>query len=302
VFALAGTTVATPVALDVMLHARPASGCAAAAVTVTVSVVELRGARLAEDGAIVTLATGASIRTVAAPPALPLVAVMLAVPALTNDALIATSPFTSDIPLAGAAVATAGLLEPIVTTRPETGLFAPSRSRTVPGMEPAPINESVENVTVTEDTAATTLTVSAPVFPSTFAEMVALPGETAVIKPVDAFTVATPLALVLQFTGRPVNTLLLASRREAVACSVAVPMIESAGAVTVTVLTADRILTTNGALVLPSLDAVTFVVPGPTAVISAVAFTVATPAALLLHVVGRPVSTALPASRSVAAA
>ena len=58
----------------------------------------------------------------------------------------------------------------------------------------------------------------------------------------------------------------------------------------------------SGALVFPSLDAVTLVVPGLTAVINPVAFTVATPVALLLHVVGLPVSTALPASRSVAVA
>ena len=302
VFALAGATEATPEALEVMVHARPASGWAAAPVTVTVSVVVARGTSVADDGAMVTLATGASIRTVAAPTALPLLAVILAVPALTKDAVIATSPDAFDIPFGGATVATAVLLEPIVTARPGTGLLDASRSRTVPGMEPAPITESVGNETMRDDTAGTTFTLSVPVFPSTFAEIIALPGETAVITPVEGFTVATPLALVLQLTGRPVSTLLLASRRVAVAWSVPEAMIESAGALTVTVLTAARILTTRGALVFPSLDAVMLVVPVPTAVINPVAFTVATPVALLAHVVGLPVSTALPASRSVTVA
>src|SRR5687767_5499975 len=95
----------------------------------------------------------------------------------------------------------------------------------------------VDGATVTEATGmGTTVTAAVPLFPSLVAVIVALPAAAPVTSPL-AETVATPLALVVHVTPRPVSTLPAASRSVAVSCTVE-PSCTLAGAgVTVTVAT-----------------------------------------------------------------
>ena len=84
--------------------------------------------------------------------------------------------------------------------------------------------------------ATVTVMAAVPGRPSLVAVMVAGPAATPVTSPL-AETVATPLALVVHVTGRPVSTLPLASRSVAASCTVAPTCTLAGVGVTVTVAT-----------------------------------------------------------------
>src|SRR5687767_6281152 len=132
------------------------------------------------------------------------------------------------------------------------------------------------------------LTVSAdvPVFPSTAAAIVTVPGPTPVTNPVDD-TVAREASLVDQATGRPARVPPWASLGTAVSCSVCVTTTSSAEGVTATFATGTDDTVTATTADFPSLVAEMTAPPGATAVMSPVALTVATAVALLDHAMPR---------------
>jgi len=147
-----------------------------------------------------------------------------------------------------------------------------------------------------------TVIADCPVFPSLVAVIVALPAATAVTKP-DAEIVAMTELLELQVTVRPVSVLLFASR--VVADNWTVPPIARvavAGATDTdaTGIGAGALTVIADCAVLPSLAAVICADPAAIAVARPSAETVAIPLLLELHVVVRPVSVLLFASRVVA--
>jgi hypothetical protein len=147
-------------------------------------------------GATVTLPTGIFVTVIADVPFLPsLVAVIVAVPAAT--------PVTRPVELT---VATVGSLEPHVTTRPvstppiESFVVAASCVVAVTRM-PALGGDTATVLTGTSET----VIVLVPLFVSLVAVIVAVPGATAVTKPVDD-TVATAVLFDPHVTTRSVTT------------------------------------------------------------------------------------------------
>jgi hypothetical protein len=146
--------------------------------------------------------------------------------------------------------------------------------------------------------------VEVPVRPSLAAVMIAVPATRPVTKP-DVLTVATVEFPLVQVMVRPVSVLLLASRSVALSCTVPFTWTLGADGLTVTVATGAGVVvgvvTVTVAVALrPSLVAVIVAVPAVTPVTRPVALTVALAVLLLDHVMVRPVSTLLLASRSVA--
>ena len=180
--------------------------------------------------------------------------------------------------------------------RPVSGrmLFAASRATTVPCVLLPVVRLESGALTLTDAT-GTAVTVSRNVAgptPSTVTPIVLLPGETALISP-DEETVATPVALLVHTIVRPVSgrMLLAASRATTVACVVAPSTRLESGAVTLTEAT-DGADTVSPNVAGPTPSTVTPIValPAATALIRPDEETVATPVALLVHTIVRPVS------------
>src|SRR6059058_5396500 len=165
---------------------------------------------LADAGGTVTEATGTGVTVMADAPLFPsLVAVIVAVPA----ALPVTSPLA-------VTVATAVLLLPQLTVRPDNGLPLASFGVAVSCTVWPTCTDAVLGLTVTDATGTVlTVTVAVPLCPSLVAVIVAAPAVTPVTSP-PALTVATPVLLLPQLTGRPDNGLPLASFEVAVSCTV----------------------------------------------------------------------------------
>ena len=121
---------------------------------------------------------------------------------------------------AGDTMTCSGLLDDHTIVRPVNTLFAASRAVAVSVMEPPSTTDVAPVTVIVAIGTCVTVTVAKPVTPPIRAVIVALPAATAVIvllPPVaDVFTVATATLLDAQVTGRPVSTLLLASRAVAV--------------------------------------------------------------------------------------
>ena len=114
--------------------------------------------------------------------------------------------------------ATAGLLEPQTTARPERMLPPESRRVAVASVVSPATMLLDARVAVTEATAAeggaVTVTVADPLFPSVLAVIAVVPTPTAVTVPLESTVATEPLADD-QVTDRPVRTLPLESRRMA---------------------------------------------------------------------------------------
>jgi hypothetical protein len=148
-----------------------------------------------------------------------------------------------------------------------------------------------------------TTSTACPLIPSLVAMMFAVPGATAVTRPVAASTVAIAGSLELQVTTRPASTSLFASRVIAVAFVVVPAMIVEAVSATVTEATATGMTVRDACPAIPSLVAMMFAEPGAIAVITpVVALTVAIATLLELQVAERPVRALLLASRVTPAA
>src|SRR5439155_423585 len=179
---------------------------------------------VAVAGVIVTDATGTGVTVTVAVPLCPsLVAVIVAVPAVT--------PVTSPPALT---VATAVLLLPQLTGRPDNGLPLASFGVAVSCTVWPTGTDAVLGLTVTDAT-GTVLTVIAavPLFPSLVAVSVAAPTATPVACPAP-FTVATAGLLLDQVTVRPPSGLPNASRVIAAYCAVCPTPIVAVAGVTLT--------------------------------------------------------------------
>lgn len=146
--------------------------------------------------------------------------------------------------------------------------------------------------------ASVTVTPAVPDAASLVAEMVELPGPTAVTTP-ELDTVAAAVLLDAHETVRPTSTFPFASFSVAVRFAVRPTVKLVLGGVTVTVATGTGITVTNDVPVCPSLVAVIVAVPGDTAVTTPLALTVATKLLFELHATTRPVRTFPLASFSV---
>src|SRR5437763_566458 len=179
---------------------------------------------VAVAGVIVTEATGTGVTVIVEGPLFPsLVAVIVAVPA----ALPVTSPLALT-------VATAVLLLPQLTGRPDNGLPLASFGVAVSCTVWPTGTDAVLGLTVTDAT-GTVLTVIAavPLFPSLVAVSVAAPTATPVACPAP-FTVATAGLLLDQVTVRPPSGLPNASRVIAAYCAVCPTPIVAVAGVTLT--------------------------------------------------------------------
>jgi hypothetical protein len=216
---------------------------------------------LAEAGDTVTVLTGASVTVIEDVPVfVSLVAVIVTGP---PAATAVTRPFAS-------AVATAGLLEIHVTTRPVSTLPFASRVTAASccvGVTPrTKLAEAGLTVTVATG-ASVTVIEEVPAFVSLVAVIVVAPAPAAVTRPFPS-TVAAAGLLEVHVTTRPVSTLLAASRSVAVSCCVGViPTTRLAeDGDNVTVLTGASVTVIEDVPVFVSLVAVIVVVPAPTAV------------------------------------
>jgi hypothetical protein len=192
----AADTVATAVLLEPHVTTRSVTTLPAVSVTVAVRVKFCVTSKPLVGGATVTLPTGIFVTVIVEVPLLPsLVAVIVAVPAAT--------PVTRPVAFT---VATVGSLEPHVTRRPvstppiESFVVAVNCVVAVTRM-PALAGETTTEATGTSDT----VIVLVPLFVSLVAVIVAVPGATAVTKPVDD-TVATAVLLEPHVTTRSVTT------------------------------------------------------------------------------------------------
>jgi hypothetical protein len=154
-------------------------------------------ARLPEGAATVTEATGAGVTVTADVPVFPsLVATIFAVPVLTA----VTSP-------ARDTVATPVFSELHVIVRPDSTPPFASTSDADACVVSTALIELLASETVIEATGASvTVIVAVPLCPSLVAEIVAVPGATAVINPVAELTVATLELSEAQRIERPVRT------------------------------------------------------------------------------------------------
>src|SRR5213595_323516 len=230
---------------------------------------------VAVAGVIVTEATGTGVTVIVEGPLLPsLVAVIVAVPA----ALPVTSPLA-------VTVATAVLLLPQLTVRPDNGLPLASFGVAVSCTVWPTCTDAVLGLTVTDATGTVlTVTVAVPLCPSLVAVIVAAPAVTPVTSP-PALTVATAVLLLPQLTGRPDNGLPLASFGVAVSCTVWPTGTDAVLGLTVTVLTVIVAVP-----LCPSEVAVIVTEPAATPVTNPLALTVATAVLPLAQVIVRPES------------
>jgi hypothetical protein len=237
-----------------------------------------------------TLATGTSVTVTVAVPVFPsLVAVIVAVPSATP----VTTPLVETIAIEAPLVVH-------VTVRPVSVVpfasFVVAVKLTVAPTEML----GVKGLTVTVATGAgVTVTVADPDLPSLVAVTVAVPGLTPVTTPV-VETVATPDALVVHVTVRPVSVLLLASLRVAVSGEVVPCTTETELGATVTEATGIGLTVTLADPDLPSLVAVIVALPLAIPVTTPLE-TVAMAVLLDVHVMVRSVTTVPPTSFTTAA-
>src|SRR5438094_323382 len=217
-------TLATAVVLLSHVTVRPVNGLPLASFGVAVSCTVWPACTDAVLGLTVTDATGTVVTVTVAVPLCPsLVAVIVAAPAVT--------PVTTPLPLT---VATAVLLLPQLTGRPDNGLPLASFGVAVSCTVWPTGTDAVLGLTVTDAT-GTVLTVIAavPLFPSLVAVSVAAPTATPVACPAP-FTVATAGLLLDQVTVRPPSGLPNASRVIAAYCAVCPTPIVAVPGVTLT--------------------------------------------------------------------
>src|SRR5216110_1661419 len=165
---------------------------------------------VAVAGVIVTEATGTGVTVIVEGPLFPsLVAVIVAVPA----ALPVTSPLA-------VTVATAVLLLPQLTVRPDNGLPLASFGVAVSCTVWPTCTDAVLGLTVTDATGTVlTVTVAVPLCPSEVAVIVTEPAATPVTNPL-ALTVATAVLPLAQVIVRPESELPFASFGAAASCIV----------------------------------------------------------------------------------
>src|SRR5213080_2901393 len=284
-------TVATAVLLLPQLTGRPDNGLPLASFEVAVSCTVWPTCTDAVPGLTVTDATGTVLTVIVAVPLCPsLVAVIVAAPAVT--------PVTTPLPLT---VATAVLLLPQLTGRPDNGLPLASFGVAVSCTVWPTGTDAVLGLTVTDAT-GTVLTVIAavPLCPSLVAVIVAAPAVTPVTTPLP-LTVATAVLLLPQLTGRPDNGLPLASFGVAVSCTVWPTGTDAVLGLTVTDATGTVLTVIVAVPPCPSLVAVIVAAPAATPVACPAPFTVATAGLLLDQVTVRPPSGLPNASRVIAA-
>src|SRR5947208_14199981 len=246
---------------------------------------------VAVAGVIVTEATGTGVTVIVEGPLFPsLVAVIVAVPAAL--------PVTSPLPVT---VATAVLLLPQLTVRPDNGLPLASFGVAVSCTVWPTGTDAVLGLTVTDAT-GTVLTVIAavPLCPSLVAVIVAAPAVTPVTSPLP-LTVATAVLLLAQLTARPDNGLPLASLGVAASCTVWPTCTDADAGLTATDATGTLVTVSAAVPLFPSLVAVSVAAPTATAVACPAPFTVATAGLLLDQVTVRPPSGLPTASRVIAA-
>src|SRR5438874_5600138 len=233
---------------------------------------------VAVAGVIVTEATGTGVTVIVEGPLFPsLVAVIVAVPA----ALPVTSPLA-------VTVATAVLLLPQLTVRPDNGLPLASFGVAVSCTVWPACTDAVLGLTVTDATGTVlTVTVAVPLCPSLVAVIVAAPAVTPVTSP-PALTVATAVLLLPQLTGRPDNGLPLASFEVAVSCTVWPTCADAVPGLTVTDATGTVLTVIVAVPLCPSLVAVIVAAPAVTPVTTPLPLTVATAVLLLAQLTGRP--------------
>src|SRR5213080_1316178 len=233
---------------------------------------------VAVAGVIVTEATGTGVTVIVEGPLFPsLVAVIVAVPA----ALPVTSPLA-------VTVATAVLLLPQLTVRPDNGLPLASFGVAVSCTVWPTCTDAVLGLTVTDATGTVlTVTVAVPLCPSLVAVIVAAPAVTPVTSP-PALTVATAVLLLPQLTGRPDNGLPLASFEVAASCTVWPTCTDAVPGLTVTDATGTVLTVIVVVPLCPSLVAVIVAAPAVTPVTTPLPLTVATAVLLLPQLTGRP--------------
>ena len=193
-------TLALPPSLLCQLTGLPVTTFPPASLATAVSCALVPSRRVSGEGVTVTVATAPTITVMDAVALLPsLVAVMDAVPRFT--------PVTTPV---GDTVATPVVPELHVIVRPVSTLpFASLNVAERVVVAPTPTLADVGATVTVETGSGTTVTVAVPLFPSLVAVIVAVPADTPVTTPFK--TVATPVALELQVTTRPVSVLPFAS-------------------------------------------------------------------------------------------
>src|SRR5947199_1191341 len=271
-------TVATAVLLLPQLTVRPDNGLPLASFGVAVSCTVWPTCTDAVLGLTVTDATGTVLTVIAAVPLCPsLVAVIVAAPAVT--------PVTTPLPLT---VATAVLLLPQLTGRPDNGLPLASFGVAVSCTVWPTCTDAVLGLTVTDATGTVlTVIVAVPLCPSLVAVIVAAPAVTPVTSPLP-LTVATAVLLLAQLTGRPDNGLPFASLGVAASCTVWPACTDAVAGLTATDATGTVLTVIVAVPPCPSLVAVIVAVPALTPVTSPLPLTVATAVLLLAQLTARP--------------
>src|SRR5213594_643116 len=200
---------------------------------------------VAVAGVIVTEATGTGVTVIVEGPLFPsLVAVIVAVPA----ALPVTSPLA-------VTVATAVLLLPQLTVRPDNGLPLASFGVAVSCTVWPTCTDAVLGLTVTDATGTVlTVTVAVPRCPSLVSVIVAAPA------------VATAVLLLPQLTGRPDNGLPPAPFEVAASCTVWPTCTDAVPGLTVTDATGTVLTVIVAVPLCPSLVAVIVAAPAVTPV------------------------------------
>src|SRR5881396_2431009 len=246
---------------------------------------------VAVAGVIVTEATGTGVTVIVEGPLLPsLVAVIVAVPA----ALPVTSPLA-------VTVATAVLLLPQLTVRPDNGLPFASFGVAVSCTVWPTCTDAVLGLTVTDATGTVlTVIVAVPPCPSLVAVIVAEPDVTPVTSPLP-LTVATAVLPLAQVIVRPESESPFASFGAAASCIVWPTCTVAVAGLTVTDATGTVVTVIAAVPLFPSLVAVSVAAPTATPVACPAPFTVATAGLLLDQVTVRPPSGLPNASRVIAA-
>src|SRR5512142_48541 len=272
-----GETVATPGLLVDHATTRPVSTLPLASLTVAVSVIVCPTDTDAGDGVTVTLATGTIVTVTRAVPVTPShVALTVASPAPTPNAPPVWSTNNTELLLEAQVIGRSVRTLPLASFTIAVNCVLEPFARVAPG------GCSVTLATGTLDT----VIAAVPLLPSIVAVTVVVPAATAFRTPASE-TVATDVLLLDHETGRPMTTLLFASRAIATSWLVWPTVIASGLGATVTVATAPCVTVIVAASLLPSAVPVIVAFPGPTAVTMPDAFTVATPSLLLVHTTAR---------------
>src|SRR5206468_1280272 len=277
-------SVATAVLLLPQLTDSPDNGLPLASFGVAVSCTVSPTCTDAVLGLTVTDATGTVLTVaVAVPLRSRLVAVTVA-PSLSHPlALLAALPISASpvtSPLA-VTVATAVLLLPQLTGRPDNGLPLASFGVAVSCTVWPTGTDAVLGLTVTDATGTVlTVIVAVPLCPSEVAVIVTEPAATPVTNPL-ALTVATAVLPLAQVIVRPESELPFASFGAAASCIVWPTCTVAVAGLTVTDATGTVVTVIAAVPLFPSLVAVSVAAPTATPVACPAPFTVATAGLLL---------------------